>query len=85
MTNLVPLNQRAITVSDDTDGKLRSFRWYGERYIVANVASRWRIDDGWWVVREWREYCLVITRERKLVLLYRNLLTNRWFFERTYN
>ena len=85
MTHLIPTPLRAIRVERDPPGHLRGFHWHGESYEVASVASTWRIDEGWWVLRTWREYALVTTRQGQLVVLYRDLMTNRWYLERRFN
>ena len=85
MTYLVPFNHRAITMTCDAEGSLHAFRWGKDCYTIAQVASTWRIDDGWWILRRWNEYYLVTTHEKFLFLLYRDLITNLWFVERVYN
>jgi hypothetical protein len=42
-------------------------------YTVEHVVDRWRVDEGWWEERVWREYFQLITTSGQLVTLQRSL------------
>jgi hypothetical protein len=98
MTRLWP-NGEPITVESDPDGAPRAFTWQGRTHLVQGIAKRWRVDTGWWHHpavspvpgrcgtnrRVWREYFKLSTRTGLLVILYRDLLTDRWYLQRLYD
>jgi hypothetical protein len=43
------------------------------------------VDTGWWRLRVWREYFKLETDTGLLVIIYRNLLTDDWYFQRLYD
>lgn len=64
---------------------VRLFVWEGRRHVVQGVANRWRIDLGWWRLRVWRDYFKLHTTTGLLVILYHDLLTDRWYLQRIYD
>ncbi len=84
MTRLWP-NGEPITVEHSPDGAPRAFTWQGRTHPVQGIAKRWRVDTGWWRRRIWREYFKLSTRTGLLVILYRDLLTDRWYLQRLYD
>ena len=52
---------------------------------IQAVARRWRVDQDWWRQRVWREYFKLTTRTGLLVIIYRDLLSGRWYLQRLYD
>jgi hypothetical protein len=52
---------------------------------VQGIAKRWRVDVDWWRGRVWREYFKLTTHTGLLVILYRDVLTGRWYLQRLYD
>ena len=84
MTRLWPKGQPS-TVMSDGDGMPRSFEWKGYIHLVTGISKRWRVDTGWWRLRIWREYFKLETETGLLVIIYRDLLTDEWYFQRLYD
>ena len=84
MTRLWPEGE-GIEVDVDGEGAPLSFAWRGYRHRVQGIAKRWRVDEGWWRNRVWREYFKLATADGLLVLLYRDLLTGDWRLQRLYD
>ena len=84
MTRLWPQGE-PITVQADEQLAPRSFVWQGRRHPVEQIAKRWRVDQGWWQGRVWREYFKVATGSGLLVVLYRDFLSGEWFLQRVYD
>jgi hypothetical protein len=63
------------------------FTWQGARHAGLKVCNRWRVHTRWWLPGEalWREYIKVTTDTGLLCLLYRDLLSGRWFLARVYD
>ena len=61
------------------------FEWQGQRYRVRHIAKRWRLDEGWWEQRIWREYFKLTTRDGLLVIIFRDLITGQWYLQRLYD
>ena len=74
-----------ITAASDADGTPHSFEWKGGTHLVTGISKRWRVDTGWWRLRVWREYFKLETDTGLLVIIYRNLLTDAWYFQRLYD
>ncbi|MEA3459622.1 MAG: hypothetical protein U9R11_02940, partial [Chloroflexota bacterium] len=63
----------------------RSFEWRGRTHPVKEMCRRWRVDEGWWRSRIWREYFKLVTATGLLVVIYRDKLTDRWYLSRLYD
>lgn len=79
------LEGEPIFVTTDRLGAPLKFRWGARLHPVEQVVARWRIDRDWWQERVWREYFLLLTGSGMLVILYRDLTTHEWYFERLYD
>jgi hypothetical protein len=66
-------------------GEPLGFVWQGKPHRVDEVLRRWRVDEGWWAGRAWREYFRLSTTSGLLVVIYRNVLTGQWCLERLYD
>jgi hypothetical protein len=62
-----------------------AFTWLGRTHQVQGIAKRWRVDVDWWRDRVWREYFKLTTHTGLLVILYRDVLTDRWYLQRLYD
>lgn len=74
-----------ITVSLGENTSPIYFVWRGTRYTIDAVLMRWRADSDWWERRQWHEYFLLSTHTGQLVIVYRDLITLNWFFQRLYD
>jgi hypothetical protein len=63
----------------------QSFRWQGREYRVGRIAKRWRLDQGWWRQRIWREYFKLTTIDGLLVIIYLDLIEREWYLQRVYD
>lgn len=74
-----------IAVVSDTMQTPQTFTWQGQTHRVQGIAKRWRVAVGWWRVRIWREYFKLTTHTGLLAVVYRNMLTGRWYLQRLYD
>ena len=74
-----------LRVTTDKMGAPLRFWWQGYGYPVEEVLNRWRSDEDWWRKRVWREYFKVVTTTGLLVVLYRDLLTGKWYLQSLYD
>ena len=84
MTHLWPKGERII-VQSDAMATPQFFTWQGQSHRVQGIARRWRVDQGWWQRRVWREYFKLTTQTGLLVIIYRDLLTGQWYLQRLYD
>lgn len=84
MTYLWRAGVSIVVDMDDLYAPL-SFNQQGNSYVVAQVLTRWRVDEDWWNNRVWREYFKLITRDNRLVILFRDLHTGNWYLQRDYD
>lgn len=84
MTHLWPEGE-PIQVASDASQAPQTFAWRGQAHRVERVAKRWRVDVDWWRGRVWREYFKLTTHTGLLVVIYRDVLTNRWYLQRLYD
>lgn len=75
----------AITMRLNQSGLPHSFTWRGTRHNVLEIARRWRVDDGWWWQRTWRDYYKLTTTSGLLIVIYHDRLADRWFVQRLYD
>lgn len=75
----------SIQVKMNALGEPVQIRWNGRLHDVVWVANRWRVDLRWWRGQVWREYFKVVTHTHLLVMVYRDLLTGRWYVQRLYD
>ncbi|MCZ7571729.1 MAG: hypothetical protein M5U01_24525 [Ardenticatenaceae bacterium] len=73
-----------IAVAGDAENP-RALTWQGRTHPVQGIANRWRVDEGWWHQRTWRDYFKLYTRTGLLVVIYHDLLTGRWYLQRLYD
>lgn len=74
-----------VQVTADAEGIPLRFIFRGQTHRVAAIANRWRVDEGWWAQRIWREYFKLTTTSGLLVTLFHNLLADTWFLQRLYD
>lgn len=84
MTRLWPQGEPIAVASDAAQTPL-TFTWQGRTHRVQGIAKRWRVDVDWWRGWVWREYFKLTTHTGLLVVLYRDLLTGRWYLQRLYD
>lgn len=56
----------------------------GKKQRVIRIVRRWRIDEGWWEARIWRDYFKLHTH-LYLMIIYRDLLAEHWYLQRLYD
>lgn len=84
MTRFWPEGEPLTVKSNPTQTPL-AFVWRGQTHQVQGIAKRWRVDVDWWRGRVWREYFKLTTHTGLLVILYRDVLTGRWYLQRLYD
>jgi uncharacterized membrane protein (DUF2068 family) len=52
---------------------------------IAQVLERWRVDEGWWQRRAWREYFKVLTTTGMLLVVYHDIPRHEWRLQRIYD
>jgi hypothetical protein len=62
-----------------------SLRWHGHRHPIAAILDRWRVDEGWWRRRIWREYFTLTTHTGLLILIYHDVRDDTWRLQRVYD
>jgi hypothetical protein len=60
-------------------------QWRWRRHSVTRIVKRWRVDEGWWQSRIWREYFQLITDSGLLLLVYHDVRTGQWRLQRVYD
>lgn len=75
----------AIEVTTDSLAAPLSFSWNGRRHHVTRIVERWRIDEGWWKRRAWREYFQLVTHSGLLALIYHDVRAGQWRLQRVYD
>jgi hypothetical protein len=75
----------AIAVMCDDAATPKMFTWQGHRHRVVAVHDRWRVDEGWWRRRAWREYFQLITASGLLAEIYHDVPSGRWYLQRVYD
>ena len=55
------------------------------RHPVRQVLERWRVDEGWWRKRAWREYFKLLTDSGLLVVIYHDIARQEWRLQRIYD
>ncbi len=65
----------------------RGFKWNRTPHRVLEVCNIWRVHTLRWEPNEmvWREYLKVLTNTGLLCLIYRDMLTGRWYLQRVYD
>jgi hypothetical protein len=84
MTPLWPGGE-PIDVSSDAAKTPRAFTWRKQEHRVQGIAKRWRVDGEWWHRHIWREYFKLYTDTGLLVIVYRDMLSDRWYLQRVYD
>ena len=74
-----------IVVTQDALGTPQTFAWNEQHHRVTEVRDRWRVDEGWWRRRIWREYFQLITASGLLVEIYHDVPSGRWYLQRVYD
>lgn len=84
MTYLWPKGE-VIAVQCDALATPLVFNWQGRNHPVEGIAKRWRVDQGWWRKRIWREYFKLTTQTGLLVIIFREVQTGAWYLQRLYD
>jgi hypothetical protein len=84
MTRLYQPAQSIEATSGD-NGEPIAFEWRGRVHRVRHLGNRWRVHLEWWRREIWREYFQVEAHSRLTCVIYRDLLTDRWYLERIYD
>lgn len=59
--------------------------WNETVHPVLEIVKQWRIDQGWWRLRVWRDYFTVETTTGLLLDIYHDLLKDKWYVQRWYD
>jgi len=76
---------QAIQATSDDKGTPLAFEWREQVHRVLHAGNPWRIHLEWWRREIWREYFQVETHSRLTCVVYRDLLTDRWYLERIFD
>ena len=75
-----------IKVEVNTSGQPSCVLWSGKYHTVDRVARVWLVDDRWWdFERIWRVYYRITTDSGILIVVFRHVLTGKWYLERLYD
>ncbi len=79
---LRPLNSpRPIQVRSGSGGRPLSLRVGGGPRKVKQILEIWQIDDEWWREPLSRRYATLILEDDRMVTVYRDLTTGRWYLQ----
>ena len=68
-----------------TEGLPQRLIWRGRTHPVEHIDRRWRVDNEWWRQRVWRDYFQLSTTTGLLIVVYHDLLADRWYLQRLYD
>lgn len=74
-----------ISVAADAEATPLQIRWGRQTHAVAQIRERWRVDQGWWQRRVWREYFTLLTDTGLLVQIYHEAPAGAWRLQRVYD
>jgi hypothetical protein len=74
-----------VLVETDELGLPLRLTWNSKRHPVSGIANRWRVDEGWWFQRVWREYFKLTTSSGMLLTIFRDMETDEWYVQRLYD
>jgi hypothetical protein len=84
MTRLWPAGQPIRVQTGDRDCP-EQLTWQGQAHPVEGIANRWLVDEDWWKQRIWREYFKLFTTTGLLLVIYHDLVADRWYVQRLYD
>ncbi len=84
MTRLWPDGVQ-IQVSDNGEGNPGALVWQGRNHIVSKITRRWRVKSDWWRESVWRDYFKLTTETGLLLIVYRDLMEDKWYLQRLYD
>jgi hypothetical protein len=76
-----PLIEVTLNVQEQVIG----FTWEGSHHPIRRVLNQWRVDTGWWLWRQWRDYYQVATQTGMVVELYQDRINSTWHVQRIYD
>jgi hypothetical protein len=69
-----------VNVEEAPSDNLPLAVWAPRRQVVVNTGDSWRIDDEWWRSEPVsRFYCNVMLASGQRMVLYKDLVTGRWY------
>lgn len=84
MTRLWP-DGFPVEVQVNTNGRPVALCWGHRWHAISGISDHWRVDAEWWRLRQLRDYFTVHTCSGLLVIIYHELLTDRWYLLRLYD
>ncbi len=79
------LSGLALAVWLDDEGIPIRLRWEEQTHPVQGISNRWRVDVRWWRARIWRDYFQLVTTTGLLLVVYHDLVDDRWYLQRMYD
>jgi hypothetical protein len=79
------LNGVMIAVEVDSLHNPLRLLWRKQLHHVQHIHNRWRVDREWWRQRIWREYLLLDTKTGLLLVVFHDLLNDKWYLQRLYD
>lgn len=62
-----------------------AFEWHGQRHRIVLVTDVWRVDVEWWRGRVWRDYYRLVSDQGYLLVIYQDLLDEKWYLQQLYD
>jgi hypothetical protein len=62
-----------------------SVNWQGRVHRIKGISKTWRVDTGWWRVRQRRDYYKLLTTTGLLLILAHDLISHEWRIFRVYD
>jgi len=79
---LQPLNvPRPLRVREGGGGRPRLLYLKGGVRKVQQILDIWQVDDEWWRDPISRRYARLVLEDGRIVTVYRDLLTRRWYLQ----
>ena len=84
MTRLWPEGEM-IEVISDKDKFPQQLIWQGKIHTITRITRRWRIKSDWWDEPLWRDYFKLTTDAGLLLIIFQDLVNEKWYLQRLYD
>jgi hypothetical protein len=59
--------------------------WQEQMHTITQITRRWRIRSDWWDEPLWRDYFKLTTDTGLLLIIFHDLLGDKWYLQRLYD